>query len=75
MSTPAEDFTLDGVRIVEGLRVWDYNLNRAVVGKPLPHGNPAERTWYDMKTVEGQRSSMMDGSRMWVKHPFDGDIA
>lgn len=70
------DRTLDGVTITPGLRVWDYDLRRAVVGEPIAYGNPAERTWYNMTSAEtGGRSSMMDGGRMWTRHPVSGERA
>lgn len=67
--------TLDGVEVKPGLRVWDYNLRRAVVVGLQPYQNPAEGDWYDMATVDGERSSMMNPSRMWVRHPATGERA
>lgn len=69
------DTTIDGYEVTEGMRVWDYDLRRAVVGPPQKYGNPAEPTWYDMFTPEGGRSSMMDAKRMWVRHPSTGEAA
>jgi hypothetical protein len=69
------DRTIDGVPVVEGMLVWDYDLRRAVVGPPQKWGNPAEPTWYDMRTPDGERSSMMDASRMWHRHPSTGEVA
>lgn len=48
--------TLDGQPIVDGLRVWDYNLDIAIVDVPASR-------------VDGKRSSSMNGQRMWVYHP------
>ena len=65
--------TLDGQPIVDGLRVWDYNLDIAIVDVP------ASRTdgqywdgWFEMRTEDGKRSSSMNGQRMWVYHPTTG---
>lgn len=63
--------TANGVEIVEGLRVWDNNLRRVVVGK----ADRYDIGWYDMLTVEGGRSSMMNGDRMTTVHPSTGERA
>lgn len=67
--------TIDGQPVVTGMRVWDYDLNRAIVGDPEPYGNPAEPVWYRMTRIDGKRSSSMDAMRMWVRHPATGERA
>jgi hypothetical protein len=67
--------TLDGVEVVPGLRVWDYDLNVRVVGsiayregttKDDPLGDP----WFHMINPETMaRGSDMNPSRMWFYHP------
>ena len=73
--------TIDGEDIVEGLRVWDYNLDVAIV---VIKGTDAEETheyhkywdgWFDMKDPDGNRSSTMNGERMWVRPPTTGEKA
>jgi len=72
--------TIDGVEIVDGLRVWDYNLDIAVVdvvGTKAYHANHPEYWdgWFEMKDPDGNRSSTMNGERMWVRHPTTGEKA
>lgn len=69
------DTTIDGYPVVPGMRVWDYDLRRAVVGEPQKYGNPSEPTWYDMTKPDGSRSSTMDAKRMWRFHPTTGEPA
>jgi hypothetical protein len=69
------DRTLDGVEVTPGLKVWDYNLQRAVVVGPQKWGNPNEAAWYDMTKPDGTPSSMMDAGRMWRRHPRTGELA
>lgn len=66
------DRTIDGVEIVIGLRVWDYDLRPAIVAGPQKYRNPNEAQWYEMTNLEGGRSKMMDGGRMWYRHPTTG---
>jgi hypothetical protein len=66
--------TLDGVKVEPGLRVWDYNLDRRIVGEVahVSHDVP----WYAMTDPEtGTRGSDMDPSRMWVRDPWTGERA
>jgi hypothetical protein len=69
------DRTIDGHEVVPGLRVWDYDLRRAVVVGPQPYRNPNEAQWYDMARPDGSRATMMDAKRMWVRHPSTGEPA
>jgi hypothetical protein len=68
--------TIDGQTITHGLRVWDYNLDLAVVDVLA---SEVDRRywdgWFDMKDLEGHRSSTMNGERMWVRHPTTGEKA
>lgn len=69
------DTTIDGFPVQEGMRVWDYDIRRAIVGKPEPSGHPDEPTWYSMTDIDGRRSSSMDAKRMWKRHPATGEEA
>lgn len=62
--------TIDGQTIEHGLRVWDYNLDVAVVDV-ASSGTDSQYWdgWFDMKDLKGRRSSNMNGERMWVRHP------
>lgn len=68
--------TLDGVEVVPGLRVWDYDLRRRVVDQPRPYKEGNGDQWWDMTDPEtGRRGSMMNASRMWARHPSTGEPA
>lgn len=74
--------TLDGHKIVDGLRVWDYDLRVAVVdvaGTAWAHETSEFHRywdgWFEMRTPDGGRSSGMNGERMWVRHPRTGEVA
>jgi hypothetical protein len=70
------DKTIDGVEVVPGLKVWDYDLNAAVVVVgPKKWSSPNGATWYYMAKVDGSWSPMMDVSRMWRRHPRTGEVA
>lgn len=64
------DFTADGVAITPGLVVWTNDYVQAVVKAAQKYRNPSESQWWDMETLDGKRSAMMDGSRMSVRKPF-----
>jgi hypothetical protein len=73
--------TIDGEKIVDGLKVWDYDLRRATVDvKGTRQADPKNEFhqywdgWFEMK-VNGRRSSTMNGERMWVRHPATGEKA
>jgi hypothetical protein len=70
--TISHTHTLDGVKVEVGMVVWDYDLRRARVGQPhRPEANGD--VWYDMENPEtGARMSIMNPSRMWVRHPSTG---
>jgi hypothetical protein len=69
--------TLDGVKVVPGLRVWDYDLHPRIVGEvdhvtPGGHEDPIydHDPWYRMINPEtGLQGSSMNPSRMWFYHP------
>jgi len=72
--------TLDGALVVEGMRVWDYDLRPRIVGKIRYRegtsldgdGDP----WYRMiDPVTGNEGSDMNPSRMWFRHPTTGQPA
>jgi len=69
------DTTIDGYPFETGMRVWDYDLNVAIVGEPQKNSHPAEPTWYEMTKLDGSRSSSMDAKRMWHRHPSTGQLA
>lgn len=64
--TATKDKTLDGVEVVPGLAVWDYNLRATTVTQPTP-STPG---WWD--TANG---GMFNGERMWTRHPATGQPA
>lgn len=76
--------TIDGFSIRHGLKVWDYDLNRAVVdleNRVWDEAQPASERhyrwngWFEMTTLDGKSSSTMNGERMWVRHPRTGELA
>lgn len=74
--------TIDGVEIVDGLRVWDYDLRRSVVdvkgtawADPTSEFHQYWNGWFEMLAPEGGRRSSMNGERMWVRHPTTGEPA
>ena len=73
--TLSKTHTLDGVEVVPGLRVWDYNLRVRVVSEDFAReadGDP----WYRMIDPEtGRYGSDMNPSRMWRYHPSTGRAA
>jgi hypothetical protein len=74
--------TIDGVTIVDGLRVWDYDLRRTTVDVKGTSWASEDSEfhkywegWFEMKTTDGVRTSSMNGVRMWVRHPTTGEKA
>jgi hypothetical protein len=74
--------TIDGHKITDGLRVWDYDLRPSVVDvKGTKWADPKSEFhkywdgWFEMRTIDGKRSSTMNGERMWVRHPSTGKLA
>lgn len=64
--TATKDKTLDGVEVVPGLAVWDYNLRVTTVVDKTPY-TPG---WWDT-----ENGGMFDGARMWTRHPSTGQPA
>lgn len=62
--------TADGVEITQGLRVWDYNLERGEVD--LTHLD--SQGWFDVNVDSGGRS-YMNAERVCTRHPFTGERA
>jgi hypothetical protein len=84
MGTMKDDWwkTLDEVTIVDGLRVWDYDLRRTTVdvsgtrqADPQDEFHQYWDGWFEMKTTDGVRTSSMNGVRMWARHPRTGEPA
>jgi hypothetical protein len=78
-------YTIDGHKVVDGMRAWDYDLERVVVlldtAKPEHNGD----IWFYCQRLtnrnaphdapEGFGRSLMNGSRLWVRHPRTGEKA
>lgn len=63
--------TADGVKITDGMAVWDYNLRPGFVNlKRL-----AEDGWFEVCAPGEERGSMMNAERVCVRHPSSGDLA
>lgn len=60
-----DQFTSDGVKIVPGLKVWDYDYRENVVVEPVRYGNPAESVWFKCAN-----NKIFDGSRLSVRRPW-----
>lgn len=61
--------TADGFKIAHGMRVWDYNLNRATVDLSV-----IDDGWFYTIDDSGHRGSS-DSVRVCVRHPFTGESA
>jgi hypothetical protein len=68
--TGQEMKTADGVEITDGMRVWDYNLERGTVDL----GRLDDLGWFDVRTDDGGRS-YMNAERVCVRHPFTRESA
>lgn len=62
--------TSDGVEIVNGLRVWDYNLETGVVD--LTHLDSGG--WFDV-VLDGGGKSYMNAERVCTRHPYTHESA
>lgn len=62
--------TADGHQLVDGMRVWDYNLYAGVVDLSSL-GNDG---WFDVACDNGQ-CTLMNAVRVCVRHPFTGKPA
>lgn len=69
--------TADGVLITDGLRVWDYDLNRGVVdlsnARFMVKYAPSDG-WFNVRLDAGGRS-LMNAERVCVRHPFTRESA
>jgi hypothetical protein len=79
MAEQTTERTLDGHPIVQGMRVWDYDLNAGWIdlSGTEPHDwhkvhyqSDEKSLWFDVIRDKGGRS-MMNAQRVWVLHPFD----
>lgn len=66
MDRNGKTYTIDGVEVIPGLRVWNYNLEADEVLHKDEYGNPYESEWWI--TDKG----IFDGARMWAFHPTTG---
>ena len=57
--------TIDGVTVVEGLRVIDYNFDKGEVHS-VDHIANDGTPWFNITLDKGGRS-LMDGLRLWTK--------
>ena len=57
--------TIDGVTVVEGLRVLDYNIDPGTVHS-VDHIAQDGTPWFNIALDKGGMS-MMDGLRMWTR--------
>jgi hypothetical protein len=64
-----QHYTADGVLIVPGLRIVNYDRRADTVIEPVRYGNPAEPQWF--VTEHG----IFDGSRMQAARPTDSGPA
>jgi hypothetical protein len=68
--------TLDGVEITDGLRVWDYNMNRVLVSLDGRQWEENGKLWFDCRNEwTGMLASLMSNDRVWVRHPSTGEWA
>jgi hypothetical protein len=64
-------YTADGVEIVDGLWVWDYDLHRgrvdfaATLGLNSPHFDG----WFRIRRHDTPGHSLMNGERLSTRHP------
>lgn len=70
----------NGVDIVNGLRVWDYDLEPGTVvidaneqSHPDYDFHKYWDGWFHVYTDDGRRK-LMNGSRLWVRHPHTGEL-
>ncbi|WP_460866590.1 ubiquitin family protein [Nocardioides pakistanensis] len=70
--------TADGVEIVDGLAVWDYDLGRGTVRLPRDGYNgvdsPTWDGWFDVVGDDGART-LMNGERVVTRHPVTREPA
>lgn len=59
--------TLDGVPIVQGLAVFDYNWDAGTIDLT----RMSDTGWFDVILAKGGRS-LMNASRVWTVEPYGG---
>ena len=64
--------TRDGLEIVVGLRVWDYDLEPGTVSGPAVVRHDVE--WFPVLKDGRSVASSFDGSRLWARHPVDREL-
>lgn len=74
--------TLDGVEIVDGLRVWDYDLQRGVVefddDLNIPDVDQSGQVWFHVDRDPDNELAgikLMSDTRVWRRHPHTGELA
>lgn len=67
-------YTADGVEIIDGLIVWDYNLDRGAVNLSRGWTEPNGDRWFHVNLFGGGHS-LMNGERVRRRHPFTGEAA
>lgn len=80
MMKTIEAQTLDGCRISDGLRVWDYDLDRVVIDlsrvfEEINQNDGSVAYWFDVQRVDGGGRKLMSNTRVWRSHPFTGEAA
>jgi hypothetical protein len=67
---PEPIYTADGVRLVDGMAVWDYDLNPVTIDLSTAKAEYDGTVWFYTS-----RHSLMDGSRVVTRHPTTGQPA
>jgi hypothetical protein len=77
--------TIDGHEIVDGLRVWDYDLKPGTIDlqSSEPHeevnqNDGSKELWFDVRPDNHPNPNarkMMSAKRVWVRHPTTGSKA
>ena len=68
----------NGIDVVNGMRVWDYDLEPGTVviderARPDHEHHKFWDGWFHVLTDTGNRK-LMNGPRMWVHHPHTGEL-
>lgn len=63
--------TANGVEITDGLRVWDYNLDRGVVDL----SSLGSDGWFYVGLDDQRGRTLMNWERVTTRHPFTGELA
>lgn len=70
--------TADGIEIVDGLVVWDYDMDLSRVSFADTTGMDSAwgfDGWFGLLTVSEGQLKLMNGVRMTTVHPFTGQRA